>query len=98
MNIAYDAFAMGEWNDYSDRREISHGLADTPAEELTELLRRSVDAAGTCSVYGVDHQLPEIDPDVHAQLLIDLVGQWVEADPRTADSQDPPPAAAEPPG
>jgi hypothetical protein len=87
-NIAHDAFGLGEWNDYSDRRELIHGLVDAPAEELTELLRRSVEGADTCPVYGVEHNLPEIDPNVQARLMEELMAQMTGWNPSVNDGED----------
>jgi hypothetical protein len=46
MNIAYDAFSIGSWNDFEDRRTLSRERMDAVAGEVIELMRRSVDRAG----------------------------------------------------
>lgn len=81
MNIAYDAFAMGEANDYSDRRGIHRELAEGPANEIAEILRRSVEGTGACRVHRVEHHLPEIDPAVYDQLAAELLGLSVPSGP-----------------
>jgi hypothetical protein len=80
MNVAYDAFAMGEWNDYTDRRALSRELVDGAATELGELMHRSISAAQRVAVRATQERPPAEDPDAHAQLAIDLLTQSLRSD------------------
>jgi hypothetical protein len=63
MNIAYDALAMGEWNDYSDRRVSSREQVDAAAGAVVDLMRRSVERAGTILVREPKEERPPVDSE-----------------------------------
>jgi hypothetical protein len=75
MNIGYDAFAMGEWNDYGDRRELARELVDGAAKDLGDLMHRSVSSAQRVVVRDTKERQRAEDPEAHAQLAIDVLMQ-----------------------
>ena len=80
MNVGYDAFALGEWNDYTDRRALSREPVDSAAMELGELMHRSISAAQRVVVRATQERPPAEDPDAHAQLATDLLTQFLRSE------------------
>ncbi len=80
MSIAYDAAAMGEWDDFSDRRERARVLVDTEVARLQEIMSRSVSAARTVLVR--DSKKAEASADVsgHVDLLSGVIDQVMDPD------------------
>ena len=73
MSIAYDAFAMGEWNDYSDRRTLSKERIDAAAREVIDLMSRSVDGAATIAMRKAKEDAPHADASTYNDLLKDFL-------------------------
>jgi hypothetical protein len=73
MNIAYQAFAMGEWNDYGDRRALAKAEVDSAAGRVSSLMERSVESASALFLREPRPEAPAKDPSTYSALLSSLL-------------------------
>jgi hypothetical protein len=75
MNVGYDSFALGEWNDYSDRRKLSKDLADAAAHKMEKLMRRSARGVDMVVMREAKEDAAHEDASAHADLANDVLKQ-----------------------
>jgi hypothetical protein len=69
MNIALDASAMGEWNDYSDRRRLAKEQVEATARQVTDLMERSIAAADAVLLREPKPEPAPKDPSLYSDLI-----------------------------
>jgi len=68
-NTASDVFAMGEWNDYSDRTALVKNHMDETAKDIIELMQRSVSNAATILMREMKPELSKSDPSAYSDMV-----------------------------
>jgi hypothetical protein len=68
-NSALTAYALGNWNDYDDRRGLAEERVNSIADEVRALMNRSIKGAGTVVVRNAGKEDEEADPSTYSDLL-----------------------------
>jgi hypothetical protein len=73
MNAAYHAFALGPWNDYSERHALSQERIGAAAGSVIELMWRSVERADKVAIQESRGEAPPADPSTYGDLMNSLL-------------------------